>query len=831
MKKIFLVSNAHLDPVWQWNWQEGVACTLSTFRTAADLCEQFEDYVFCHNEVVLYKWVEQYEPELFSRIKALVKKGRWRIMGGWYLQPDCNLISGESFVRQMETGRRYFKEKFDQKPTVAINFDPFGHSKGLVQLLRLAGFDGYLICRPSPWDMDLKGHEDFTWNGFDNTSIKVHRSDAMYASNMGHAMDKIKTYIDDPNKEDENVDAQTDIRSTEHGKLTDNYRMVLWGVGNHGGGPSRKDIADINRFKASCEDAEMAHSYPEQYFTVASDQFKHVEINTTLGRCLQGTYASQSRLKQKYRKAESQYYVTERICAHAASEGKMEYPTAKLDSIMEDIMFGQFHDILPGSAIEDAVFDSITLLDRAIQNLSELYAQAFFALTKHMEKVKDREYPIAVYNPYPYALDTDLTCEFMLYYENDGKGWQLPEIYLGDKKLPVQLEKEDSNIPFDWRKRICFRAHLEPMTTTRFSCYTAGGEKPKLPDMPLKRTFKNDRMSVSFNKKGELCSYVVDGKEYLKEGITLRAYKDNEDSWGFFNRKMENLQGVFTLANDITASRIAGVKAKEFPALRIIESGEVRTVVEGIYTYEESWAIIRYYISAADTKIDIKIRLFNSHRDTLYKLEVPTKLENSRFCGRIAYGVEDLVADGNEAAALSWISVTDHKNTVLLANDGCYSCSSENGVIAQTLLRSCAYCSHVGGDLLVPQDRFSTRADLGEHRFAFTLFADQADTVRKNADKLAELINTPPFALNIYPEAKGESTKTFVKIDGDISLTTVKPALGGGYILRLFNPNDEAKTATVTLPDCACDVNLRTMQVASYLYKDGKITPTNLIDD
>ena len=834
MKKIFLVSNAHLDPVWQWQWQEGVACALSTFRTAADLCEQFEDYIFCHNEAVLYKWVEKYEPALFKRITELIKKGRWRIMGGWYLQPDCNLISGESFVRQMETGSRYFKQKFGVSSTVAINFDPFGHSRGLVQLLKLAGFDGYLICRPSPWDLDLQGKEDFTWHGFDNTSVKVHRSDAMYGSGMGHAIDKIKTYLDPPKTETPEADAsakdaQTDLRATEHMGNNDEYKLVLWGVGNHGGGPSRKDIADINEFKEGCADAEILHSCPEQYFTVASEQFKAVQVNTTLGRCLLGTYASQSRLKRKYRKAESRYYITERICAHAAFEGKMEYPQAELDAIMEDIMLGQFHDILPGSSIEDAVEDSIALLDRALQSLSELHAQAFFALTKHMDKVKDREYPIAVYNPYPYAIDTDITCEFMLYYENDGKGWQLPEIYSGDKKLPVQLEKEDSNIPFDWRKRICFHAHLEPMTATRFSCYTAGGEKPKLPDMPSSRTFTNGKMSVSFNKKGELCSYKVDGREYLKEGIRLRAYKDSEDSWGYFNKRMDNLQGELTLVSDATAARIAGVKAKEISALRIIESGEVRTVVEGIYAWEDSWAVVRYYISANQAKVDIKVRLYNSHRDILYKLEVPTCLENTRFRGRIAYGVDELISDGNEAVALSWISVTDNKSTLMLANDGCYSCSCDGGTLAQTLLRSCAYCSHPGGDTLVPQDRFSPRADMGEHSFAFTLLAGDADTVSANADRLAELLNTPPYALNIYPEAVGEPTKTFVKVDG-ISLTAVKPALGGGYTLRLFNPNDEAKTATVTLPDTAATVTLRPMQVASYLYKDKALTPASLID-
>ena len=100
IEKLFLICNAHLDPVWQWEWEEGAAEALSTFRIAAKFCEEYDGFVFCHNEALLYQWVEAYEPELFTRIQKLVKQKKWHIMGGWYLQPDCNMPSGEGFVRQ-----------------------------------------------------------------------------------------------------------------------------------------------------------------------------------------------------------------------------------------------------------------------------------------------------------------------------------------------------------------------------------------------------------------------------------------------------------------------------------------------------------------------------------------------------------------------------------------------------------------------------------------------------------------------------------------------------------------------------------------------------------
>ena len=107
-KKRHLICNAHIDPIWQWDWPEGVSATLSTFYTAARLCEKF-DYIFCHNELTVYNYIEKYAPELFDKIRELVRAGKWHVMGGWYLQPDCNMPSGESFVRQIREGQEYFK--------------------------------------------------------------------------------------------------------------------------------------------------------------------------------------------------------------------------------------------------------------------------------------------------------------------------------------------------------------------------------------------------------------------------------------------------------------------------------------------------------------------------------------------------------------------------------------------------------------------------------------------------------------------------------------------------------------------------------------------------
>ena len=194
MKKINLIANAHLDPVWLWEWEEGAAAAISTFRVAADFCEEYEGFIFNHNEALLYEWVEEHEPSLFKRIQTLAKKGKWHIMGGWYLQPDCNMPSGESFVRQILLGRRYFREKFGAAPTTAVNFDSFGHTRGLVQILAKSGYDSYLFCRPAPTDCTLPS-DDFIWTGFDGSSVMAYRASDRYGSRFGKAGEKIANWI------------------------------------------------------------------------------------------------------------------------------------------------------------------------------------------------------------------------------------------------------------------------------------------------------------------------------------------------------------------------------------------------------------------------------------------------------------------------------------------------------------------------------------------------------------------------------------------------------------------------------------------------------------
>src|SRR5512140_2337332 len=176
MKKpiVHLICNAHIDPVWQWRWEEGAAEAITTFGIAARLLREFPEFIFNHNEAILYRWVEEHNPPLFNEIRDLVAEGRWCIAGGWDLQPDVNMPGTEAIIRHAAEGLRYFSERFGTRPVVAYNFDSFGHSGGLPQILVRAGYKMYIHMRPGQKDLPLPS-DLYRWQGVDGSEIAAYR--------------------------------------------------------------------------------------------------------------------------------------------------------------------------------------------------------------------------------------------------------------------------------------------------------------------------------------------------------------------------------------------------------------------------------------------------------------------------------------------------------------------------------------------------------------------------------------------------------------------------------------------------------------------------------
>ena len=183
-RTIHMIGTTHIDPVWLWPWQEGYQEARATYRSALDRMDEYEDFVFTCDQMVLLSWIEESDPDLFERIRRRVAEGRWLNVGGWWVEPDCNMPIGESFVRQGLYGQRYLISRFGAATTIGMNVDPFGHSAALPAILRGQGIDAYLFLRPGPHESDF--HDTlFRWRSPDGSEVLGYRIPFQYDTPPG----------------------------------------------------------------------------------------------------------------------------------------------------------------------------------------------------------------------------------------------------------------------------------------------------------------------------------------------------------------------------------------------------------------------------------------------------------------------------------------------------------------------------------------------------------------------------------------------------------------------------------------------------------------------
>lgn len=841
MKRIHLLCNAHLDPMWQWEWEEGAAAAVSTFRCAAEFCEEFDTFVFNHNEALLYRWVEEYEPSLFKRIQKLVTEGKWHIIGGWYLQPDCNMLSGESLISQIQAGRDYFKEKFGVIPTTAINFDSFGHCRGLVQILKKAGYDSYIFLRPGNDALQLNSDE-FIWCGYDDSEIVAHRMYGGYGTPLGNAVSKIKYFVDNTNLTD------------------DTSSLLLWGVGNHGGGPSRQDIIAINNFKEELlnENIELIHSSPENYFAEIMNKSKSFEKKyISLRHSMQGCYISQVLIKQKHRELENLLAFVKKISSSACMNGVAEYPFEEIEEAGRDLMLAQFHDVLPGSSIQEVERKGLSVMEHGIELLSRVRARMFFALSKGQHKTPDNKIPILVYNPHPYTVKTTIECEFMLADQNwieNTVSIAIP--YKDGVRITSQMEKEKSNLNLDWRKRLVFEAVLNPSSISRYDCDI---ELVTLPEDNLR--WKSSMYSPSQDLNNETDSYILNNKnmnfeisrktglvtKYAVDGLSilsspagqLRIFNDYADPWGMNGINNSEVDGDFEIANAPDTKRICDT-TRDIESVRIIEDGDLRTVIECIFVYKTSSAVVKWFVPKNGVDLDVSIRVFNNEIGKMIKFMLPVAFNNNlKYYGQDAFGMAELDASGSEQVSLQWIAVANEESALTIINDGLYASYMKDGVIGCTLLRSPAYTAHpIGNRSLIPTDRFSPRIDVGERLFNFKIQGGNASERFAKINREAMAYNEKPFALSFFPSGEDEiMPKEVIEIISDNNCPVVMSALqkakhNNGYIVRLFNPDKIDWSLSVKMPLLGIDaaITIPSFQVITYLAQYEIFTETSMIE-
>lgn len=800
-QRVHLICNAHIDPIWQWDWQEGASAVLSTFRSAANLADKY-DYIFCHNEVTAYKYVEEYAPELFEKIQKLVRVGKWRIIGGWYLQPDDNMPMGESFVRQIQMGFDYFREKFGVTPITAFNVDAFGHTRGLVQILKKCGQDSLIICRPHTDEIDIE-ENIFIWKGFDGSEIKVYRSPDGYNSPLGTTAEAILEKLKCRSKED--------------------VTCVMWGVGNHGGGPSDKDLADIAQLLQDDSQYEMFHSTPEAFFAELDPAYT---VEKSLYISMPGCYTSSICVKQKHLELENELYLAEIMSAIASAKGLMAYPKEKLYACFEDLLNGEFHDVLPGTSIKAGEDNGLMLFQHGLLDATRIKTSAYFALCKEQPAAKEGEYPIVVFNPHPYEITDNVECEFSLADQN----WSTTSVSRilvkdGDEPVPYQVIKEESNLNLDWRKRIIFQAKLPPMQMKRYSVYveTVPVAKPKLTDSLV---FDNGHKYVEIDKNtGLLKSYRIDGTEYIQNGFSLTMFDDNPDPWAMGK---DQLKRVGTNPEPFSLSAAPSGVFSNMKGVQVIEDGDIYLGIEAFFEKENSKARIEYRIYKNRDDVDVNVTLYFNDVNKMIKLAVPVP-NSGKVIGQTAFGTESLFQDGREMISHRFTAVESGERLVAIFDKSRYGGHFEDGTLYLSLVRGTTYCAHPIEDrMLIPDDRFTRKMDQSEHNYFFRLsVCDEIDLDRK-----ANEFNRKPYAVNVFPLGEMDTENQFdVAISNkNITLVTMKKSdKKDGYILRLINNYKDVQETEITVGKVTQNVVFNKYEVKTLFY-DGDLHELDMME-
>ena len=323
--RITAVGHAHIDTAWEWPVREAKRKVARSWSTQLALLDEYPDYIFAASQPLQYAWMQESYPDIYRRIKEKVAAGRWEPVGAMWVEADCNLPSGESLIRQLLLGKRFFMREFGHETRILWLPDVFGYPGNLPQLMSEAGCDYFLTQKLSWNDTNKPEHHTFVWEGIDGTRIFTHFPPAD-TYNGSFTLEEV----------------EQSVRNFKDGRSS-HRSLYLFGWGDGGGGPQPEMIDSAHRLGVEIGRAD-------DFFEAASAEANG--LATSAGELYfelhRGTYTSQSRTKRLNRKAQEALREAEMWSVAAGGS----YPSAELNALWQKLLLNQFHDILPGSSID-----------------------------------------------------------------------------------------------------------------------------------------------------------------------------------------------------------------------------------------------------------------------------------------------------------------------------------------------------------------------------------------------------------------------------------------------------------------------------------------------
>ncbi|MBW4637508.1 MAG: alpha-mannosidase [Gloeocapsa sp. UFS-A4-WI-NPMV-4B04] len=732
---IHLVGHAHLDLAWLWSISETWDVAQRTFDSVLNLQQEFPELIFCHSTPALYAWIEQHRPDLFAAIQQQVANGRWEVVGGLWVEPELNLIAGESIVRHLLYGQRYVLEKFGKVSTVAWLPDSFGFCATLPQFLKLGGIE-YFVTQKLRWnDTTQFPYGAFWWRSPDGSELFSFMSPL-----IGEGIDPVKmaAYA---------CDWETQTNCPES--------LWLPGVGDHGGGPTRDMLELAQRWQNSPFFPRLEFSTVERYLqqieargageqgsrgaeeqgsrgagnniTPSSFPIWNDELYLEFHRGCYTTHADQKRWN---RDSEGLLYQAELYASLATLSAGVPYPKEQLEAAWKKVLFNQFHDILPGSSIPEVYVDANSAWQEVAQVGAEILQQSLSAIASQISlplPPQVNSIPILVFNSLNWQRSEVVSValpksgHWAIY---DIEGIQLPcQITDASTLLFCAADIPAVGYRVFWLSEIVSIAatgnSMGNYTSSVASSDSFSDEKKYFAQKDW--VLENELLRVIVNSETGNLSSVFDkihNKEILKEGEgnQLQAFRDSGQYWDAWN-----------IDPNYAQHPLPSTKLK---SIQWLERGAVQTRVRVVRQVGESEFCQDYILQMRSPILKITTNVDWQERQVLVKAAFPVNLEADYATYEIPCGVMKRSTQPQtpaeqakwEVPALRWADLSTDGYGVSLLNDCKYGYDCQPNQLRLTLLRSSSWPN--------------PEADKGLHEFTYALYPhsgswQEAHTVRR----------------------------------------------------------------------------------------------------
>ncbi|MEH1871390.1 alpha-mannosidase [Nostoc sp.] len=739
--KIFLLGHAHLDLAWLWPVSETWNAAQNTFESVLKLQEDFPELIFCHSTPALYAWIEEHRPDLFRAIQAQVAAGRWEVVGGMWVEPELNLIAGESIVRQLLYGQRYIEEKFGKLSTVVWVPDSFGFCATLPQFFANAGIE-YFVTQKLRWNDTTKfDYGAFWWRSPDGSQVF-----SFMSAPIGEAIDPVKmaSYA---------VEWQTQT----------GLPQSLWlpGVGDHGGGPTRDMLETAQRWQKSPFFPDLEFTTAENYLQQISKAVRIQESEwakrpATANRSQnspptssspsfpiwndelylefhRGCYTTHADQKRWNRRCENLLYEAELFATLATVSCGVTYPKAEIEAAWKQVLFQQFHDILPGSSITQVYTDALPEWQQVEQMGTKILQESLLAIASHItlsEPPKPYSLPIFVFNSLNWQRSEVVSVDL----PTPATATQQWQIYDTSGKQLVSQLSQPSTLLF-------LAPEIPPVGYRIFWLSPSSPSSPSSPPFLPDWILENEFLRVFIDPDTGDLSSVFD-KTYQREilsgaGNQLQAFKDSGQYWDAWNIDPNYGQHPLPSTNLLS--------------IQWLEQGPVQSRLRVVRQLGESEFCQNYILQAGSPLLKIATTVNWQENHVLVKAAFPLNLEADFAtyeipCGAIRRPTKPQTPVEQakwEVPALRWADLTtedtiqnpscagsapkvrpkiQNRYGVSLLNDCKYGYDSKPNQLRLTLLRSPNWPD--------------SEADRGFHEFTYTLYPhagswESAHTVRR----------------------------------------------------------------------------------------------------